>query len=439
MSLLDEQAAFLKDVRKLLEFAENQHYLVTGGELERTPEAQALYVRTGQEKSMDSPHLRKCAITLNFFRVTPNDRYELIQTAVELAPVGKFWEDLDPRNRWGGRSGNPLEALRFLRDLGGWPSSSVATTFATTDIPPVKLEAVAVADSARPSAVLLPASRATSPTPTLKRGVGDRDVVSRFQGLLVKLSLLETASGSYDEKTEAAVAGFQRTNGMMVDGIAGEKTWAMLLSLTSEAQQNIAQRFIGDSDFETAAKKYKIETAALKAVYKVESNGKGFIGDEPKILFEGHVFWQRLKKLGLHPENLAKGNESILYPTWTKQFYVGGSGEFRRLERAEAINRTAARESASWGLFQIMGYHWKSLGYESIDDFVDCMHRHERDQLDAFCRFIERNKDRSGRTLAELLAAKDWSGFAYAYNGAGYRQNAYDDKLREKYRHFHAA
>jgi len=86
-----------------------------------------------------------------------------------------------------------------------------------------------------------------------------------------------------------------------------------------------------------------------------------------------------------------------------------------------------------------MGYHWNTLGYSSIDEFVDCMGRHERDQLQAFCRFIGARKDRSGRTLAQLLAQRDWTSFAYAYNGAGYRKNAYDDKLRENYQRFAAA
>lgn len=434
MSLIDEQAAFLRDVRKLLAFADEQGYLVTGGELERTPETQASYLRSGREKSMDSPHLRKCAITLNFFR-TNRDHHDLVQSASTLESVGKFWEELDPRNRWGGRRGGTLNASHFERDPGGWPSSAVATL-----VPPVTplptAEAVALADDARPTAVVLPASRATSPTPTLKRGTMERDAVARLQGLLIKVADLDIASGIYDDATERAVANFQRKHNLVADGVAGEKTWTTLLSQTTHAQQAMAQRFLGDADFEAAAAKLKIELATLKAVYKVESNGKGFVGDDPKILFEGHVFWQRLKLLGLQPETLVRGNEDILYKTWTKQFYVGGSGEHRRLERAEAIQRDAARESASWGLFQIMGYHWKSLKYSSIDDFVDCMRRHERDQMEAFCRFITVKKDRGGHTLAELLAAKDWAAFAFAYNGAGYRQNAYDDKLRDHYRRY---
>ncbi|MDN3921996.1 N-acetylmuramidase family protein [Roseateles violae] len=434
MSLLTEQMSFLKDVRRLLDYAERQQFLVTGGELERSPETQEIYVRSGREKSMDSPHLRKCAITLNLFRDS-NDHFELVQDLATLEPIGKYWEDLDPRNRWGGRRGGVLEAPRFERDPGGWPNSTTATLL-PPDQAPAPAEAVALADASRPVAVVLPPSQADSPTPVLKRGSGERDAIGRLQSLLVKAGFLDKSSGAFDDETERAVAEFQRKNSLVADGVAGEKTWTTLLSQTSDAQQQMASRFIGDADFEAAARSLQIETAAMRAVYKVESNGKGFIGDDPKILFEGHVFWNRLKLAGLRPETLVRGNEDILYPTWTKQFYVGGAGEMRRLLRAEGIQREAARESASWGLFQIMGFHWKPLGYGSVDEFVERMKTHERDQLEAFCRFVARNKDRSGRTLAQLLAEKDWAAFAYAYNGAGYRQNAYDDKLRAQYRVF---
>jgi hypothetical protein len=434
MSLLDEQVSFLKDVRRLLEFAEQQGFAVTGGELERSPETQGLYVRSGREKSMDSPHLRKCAITLNLFRDS-NDQYRLVQELAALEPIGKFWETLDPRNRWGGRRGGALEAQRFERDPGAWPTAATATLLPPDEAPP-PMEAVSTADESRPVAVVLPRSRADSPTPVLKRGSAERDAIGRLQALLVKAGYLDKGSGAFDEQTERAVADFQRKNQLVADGVAGDKTWTTLLSQTADAQLEMAQRFIGDADFEAAAKMIGVETPAMRAVYKVESNGKGFVGDDPKILFEGHVFWNRLKLAGLRPETLVRGNEDILYPTWTKQFYVGGSGETRRLLRAEGLQREAARESASWGLFQIMGFHWKPLGYGSVDEFVERMQRHERDQLEAFCRFVERNKDRSGRTLAELLAAKDWAAFAFAYNGAGYRQNAYDDKLRAQYRAF---
>jgi hypothetical protein len=168
-------------------------------------------------------------------------------------------------------------------------------------------------------------------------------------------------------------------------------------------------------------------------VYKVESNGRGFIDGFPKTLFEGHVFWQRLKKYGLDPQRLASGNRDILYPNWTREHYGNAVKERDRLARAQLIHSAAALESASWGLFQIMGYHWNSLGYQSIEQYVTSMRQHEREHLKAFCEFIKYKTFRK-RPLVDLLKDLDWANFAYAYNGSGYRANAYDDKLEAAYK-----
>lgn len=96
-TLVDEQAAFLLDFCALIEFATNLGFTVTAGELLRTIEQQRIYVETGRSKTMDSMHLRKLAGDLNFIKDG-----KLVYDAKELEPVGKFWESLHPRNRWGG-------------------------------------------------------------------------------------------------------------------------------------------------------------------------------------------------------------------------------------------------------------------------------------------------------------------------------------------------
>lgn len=93
----EEQAAFLLDFCKLIVFATERGFTVTAGELLRTPEQQRIYVDTGRSKTLNSLHLRKRAGDLNFIK---NGR--LVYDAKELEPIGKFWESLHPRNRWGG-------------------------------------------------------------------------------------------------------------------------------------------------------------------------------------------------------------------------------------------------------------------------------------------------------------------------------------------------
>lgn len=97
MALVAEQAAFLLDAGRLVAFATEQGFVVTGGELHRTPEQQAIYVQTGRSKTMDSFHLKRLAIDLNFFKDG-----KLVYDVEQLRPVGDYWESLSPSNSWGG-------------------------------------------------------------------------------------------------------------------------------------------------------------------------------------------------------------------------------------------------------------------------------------------------------------------------------------------------
>jgi len=108
--------------------------------------------------------------------------------------------------------------------------------------------------------------------------------------------------------------------------------------------------------------------------------------------------------------------------------YKGGDLEWFRLQLAKQIDRAIACESASWGAFQIMGYHWRALGYESIDEFVSAMSRNEAAQLDAFVRFIL-----ADAALHKALTARKWADFARGYNGPAYKTNLYDTKLQRAY------
>ena len=123
----------------------------------------------------------------------------------------------------------------------------------------------------------------------------------------------------------------------------------------------------------------------------------------------------------------------MLYPKWTKTHYIGGPREYDRLEKAANLLpdpkvREAALASASWGSYQIMGFHFKKLGYASIKEFVDQMYIHERNQLDAFGRYI------TAFGCITHLKAKNWAKFANCYNGPLYAQNKYDVKLEAAYR-----
>lgn len=178
-----------------------------------------------------------------------------------------------------------------------------------------------------------------------------------------------------------------------------------------------------DKDYKAAAKALGCPVAAVIAVTKVESKGNGFLpSGEPVILFERHVFNRRLRAKGivvrdqLDIVNTAPGG------------YKGGQAEHDRLAKATKIDREAALESCSWGLFQIMGYHWKALGYKSLQAFINEMYKDEAAHLQAFVKFVLINP-----SMHRALVNQDWNTFARAYNGPGYKANRYDDKLRTEF------
>ncbi len=260
--------------------------------------------------------------------------------------------------------------------------------------------------------------------------------VSYLQELLVKLGYQIPATGYFGDLTDAAVKDFQLKNNLVSDGEVGIKSWTILIEKAKPAQA-FGDKFLAEQDLRDFAQKHNLELAAVKAVNEVESSGKGFFVDgRPKILFEGHVFWDQLKKAGIDPASISNAsNADVLYRKWSKAHYLGGPREYERMEKAMGLLadpkvKAAALASASWGSYQIMGYHSAKLGYSSVQEFVDQMYVHERNQLDAFGRYI------TEFGCIAHLRAKNWARFANCYNGAGYAANRYDTKMARAYQKF---
>ena len=110
MSRVSEQAAFLLDVGKLVQKATGMGFTVTGGELWRTPDQQAIYVKTGRSKTMNSLHIDRRAIDLNFFMFD-----KPVYDKMTLAPLGAYWESLNPLNSWGGNGISIVDVPHFSR------------------------------------------------------------------------------------------------------------------------------------------------------------------------------------------------------------------------------------------------------------------------------------------------------------------------------------
>ncbi|WP_108868853.1 N-acetylmuramidase domain-containing protein [Aquimarina aquimarini] len=262
-----------------------------------------------------------------------------------------------------------------------------------------------------------------------------------LEEVLVKLGYKVYISEFFGRDTERAVKDFQQKQLLVVDGIVGPKTWSKLI----EAQKDIItfnDKLLSEKDIEDFATHHNLELAMVKAVNEIESNGKGFlICGRPRILFEGHVFWRELEARGIRPmDYVSEKTKDVLYKKWTKKYYRGGSGEYDRLEKSAGISdkpafHESAYSAASWGSFQIMGFHYKNLGYVSIDQFVAKMYEHEREHLTAFGAFITTTVFK-GKPLIDWVKIKNWTRFAEGYNGPGYKKNNYDVKLEKAYKKY---
>lgn len=180
-------------------------------------------------------------------------------------------------------------------------------------------------------------------------------------------------------------------------------------------------------DIAGAAHALGCEVAQIMAVVEVETGGKsGFLDDgRPRLLYEPHIFFRRTNgRYGERAPISAKAWGTFPYGTLSEQW--------RRFLLAAELDRQAAIESCSWGLFQILGQNWQALGYGSAEAFFDAMHEGEAAHLDSFLRFVRAN-NLTDALRAGNREANSWREFARRYNGPGYASHNYHGRLAAAY------
>jgi peptidoglycan hydrolase-like protein with peptidoglycan-binding domain len=255
----------------------------------------------------------------------------------------------------------------------------------------------------------------------LKRGDSGPAVIDLQRHLLNAGYDIGTPDGDFGKKTNDAVVAFQIANKLVVDGKVGPKTMGLLCSAEK------THKYLCQSDMVAAAKSLGVPTAAVMAVNEVESKGTGFLpSGKVAILYERHIMYRELRDYGVDPAKAMRENPGLV--NTARGGYLGGEKEWQRLEKAMLINKEAALESASWGAYQIMGFHWSLLDFDSVQDYVTFASVSEANQLECFVRFVKSQKG-----LWNALKALNWAEFARLYNGAAYKENKYDTKLSAAY------
>jgi len=243
MSLNREQSLFMQQVAELIRKAPEFGLLVTGGELYRTAEQQAIYVRDGRSKTSSSQHLKRLAIDLNFFRQGTDGTLQLVYSGDDIRHLGAFWESLDPANRWG----------------GNWTSFKDVPHFERRDdvTPAAPAPAPVAAASARGAKLLT--------GPVGARAQNHYDDVESVQRLLnlnstrFALAAPLKCDGVFGQKTADAIQAFQATvlGAAAPDGVVrpGDACLAALCSVlpTTIDATLLAVAYLNAADAEVAA------------------------------------------------------------------------------------------------------------------------------------------------------------------------------------------
>jgi hypothetical protein len=167
-----------------------------------------------------------------------------------------------------------------------------------------------------------------------------------------------------------------------------------------------------------------VGSAELWSIISVETSGFGFLPDRrPKILFERHVFTR-----------LTGGRFDNYDPDISARtaggYGPGGTHQYDRLDVAIQLDASAALESASWGLGQLMGENHHAAGFGDVESMVKAMVTSEDNQVLAMAKFLDSTQ------MTAPLKAHNWAALARRYNGPDYAAHNYDGLLQHFYERY---
>ena len=173
-------------------------------------------------------------------------------------------------------------------------------------------------------------------------------------------------------------------------------------------------------------KNQPIGTADLLTFISVETGGQGFDSKTGKILIQFEPSWFR-KKAPYAPSGL-----------WSVNKVDVQRKEWLAFNDAFSKNADAAMQATSIGLGQIMGLHYKRLGYKSVGDMWDDAKKGIKQQIKQLVKFIQTDEN-----LQSAIEHHNWTDVAEMYNGKGFREIAvkyhrvpYDKALEDAYYQF---
>jgi len=189
------------------------------------------------------------------------------------------------------------------------------------------------------------------------------------------------------------------------------------------------------------SKELGIDVEIALAVICVESGGNGFASDGRMLIrFENHVFYTYF---GSKSEANQKAfDEHFSYNTksrrddhkfrhdksdqWTTS-HTGQGVEWEAFEIARSLAETEAMYSISMGAPQVMGFNYKMIGYNSVQEMFSAFCQDIRYHIMALFDFCNAKSSR-----VQYLLTGDFLSFAKEYNGLT-APEAYEQRLQQYY------
>lgn len=185
-----------------------------------------------------------------------------------------------------------------------------------------------------------------------------------------------------------------------------------------------------EADFQSAAAQLGngIAVNIIRAFAIVESGGRSGFGSAlmPMVAYEGHIFRKYTQ------QQYDKAYPLLSYPYLEKagpQWRANNKDQataWKTMLAAFNLDAEAALMSASYGMFQIMGFNFAACGYKNVFDFVAALKLNAGQQLKAFVGFCSKNP-----ALIKAMKTKDYAGMARDYNGKDFGD--YDKRIQKTY------
>lgn len=224
--------------------------------------------------------------------------------------------------------------------------------------------------------------------------------------------------------------------------IKSAKPRTILLNLLGSRLNTPISSHLSEEIFESMAKEFECEVAAIKAVTYTEAAGDPWDSSGlPKILFERNHFFDftnpnKPDKNGKfstnNPHPYAKFPD-ICNPK-PKGYSEGGS-PYERFIKAATLDLDAAIKATSWGAFQVLGEYYAECGFSSPAQLADECMKSIDGHVKLFRGFLKKPEKRAAITA---LKNKNWESFTAYYNGGKWRDTNpdYPEKMAAHYENF---